>query len=104
MVSACFNATMHDSPPSDTAPVEATVGLHEQNLHRFPCPPLRQLALGLAAALAPGKTLRLLTPNRPTMLLELLLAQGLEIQLLNLPGGDVCVQIHRPGPIDPECP
>lgn len=99
-VSACFNAAMRESPPSDTAPIEASAGLHEPNLRRFPCPPLLRLAQELAAALSPGKSVRLLTPNRPTMLLELLRAQGLESQVLDLPGGDVCVHIHRPMRVD----
>lgn len=100
MVSACFNAAMHESPPSDAAPIAASVGLHERNLRRFPCPPLLRLALELAEALTPGKSVRLLTPIPPTMLLELLGAQGLETQVLSLPSGDVCVQIHRPMRVD----
>ncbi|MEP7185521.1 MAG: hypothetical protein ABI767_06750 [Rhodanobacter sp.] len=52
--------------------------------------------MGLAHTLIPGQTVRLLTHQRPTPLLELLTLRGLEPEVFNLSGDDVCVQIRRP--------
>jgi hypothetical protein len=87
---------MHEPLPSDAPALDATGRMHEHDLRKLPCPPPLQMALGLAGALAPGKTLRLLTPQCPTSLLALLAEQGLQTAVLTLPSGDVCVKIHRP--------
>lgn len=58
--------------------------------------PLTQ-ALVLAEALAPGASVRVLTPRVPTILLELLDQRGLHHQVEALPGGAARVSIMRPG-------
>lgn len=87
---------MHEPSPSDAVPVEPADEVREHDLRELPCPQPLQIAMDLACALAPGQTVRLLTPRRPTPLLELLTAQGLRTEVFNLSGDDVCVQIHRP--------
>jgi hypothetical protein len=87
---------MHELPPSDAPALAATGRLHERVPGKLPCLTPLKMALGLADALAPGQTVRLLTPQRPTSLLALLAEQGLQTEAWKLPSGDVCVKIHRP--------
>jgi len=86
---------MHELPPSDPRALDAEEVPHEHDLRKLPCPQPLEMALSLAFALAPGQTVRLLTPQYPTPLLALLAEQGLQTQVFTQPGGDVCVQIHR---------
>ncbi len=87
---------MHELPPSDAPALDATSRLHEHVPGKLPQLTPLKMALGLADALAPGQTVRLMTPQRPTSLLALLSEQGLQTDAWKLPGGDVCVKIHRP--------
>lgn len=87
---------MHELLPSDPPAPDAAGDLRAHDLRKLPCPQPLEMALGLADALAPGQTVRLLTPQHPTPLLALLAEQGLQTEVLTLPSGDVCVKIHRP--------
>lgn len=88
---------MHELPPSHSPELEAVNERRVHDVRKLPCPQPLEMALALANALVPGQSVRLLTPQYPTPLLALLAEQGLQTQVFNLPGGDVCVQICRPG-------
>ncbi|MFA6232521.1 MAG: DUF2249 domain-containing protein [Rhodanobacter sp.] len=88
---------MHELPSSPLPEREVADELRVHDVRKLPCPQPLEMALDLANALAPGQSVRLLTPQYPTPLLALLAEQGLQTRVFTLPDGDVCVQIHRPG-------
>ncbi len=87
---------MRATPSIETTEPDGTVDAHEHDLRTLPCPQPLEIGLALARTLAPGQSVRLLTPQRPTPLLELLAAQGLQTEVFILSGGDACVHIRRP--------
>jgi hypothetical protein len=87
---------VHASPSSAATPREDSTGLPEHDLRELPCPLPLELALELADALAPGQAVRVLTPQRPLPLLDLLAARGLQVTTALLADGGARLLICRP--------
>lgn len=66
------------------------------DLRALPYPEPMQRALDIADTLASGETVCVLTPQRPTPLLEVLVTLGLQARISALSDGGVQVLIHRP--------
>lgn len=84
------------TPSIKTTEPDGALDAPEHDLRTLPCPQPLEIALALAHALKPGQSVRLLTPQRPTPLLELMAAQGLQTEVFILSGGDACVYIRQP--------
>lgn len=83
------NQTSHDLRAVDAA-------WPEHDLRRLPCPLPLEHALELADALGPGQQVRVLTPQRPWPLLDLLAARGLQVSTSLLTDGGARLLIRRP--------
>jgi TusA-related sulfurtransferase len=70
--------------------------LPEHDLRQLPCPLPLERALALVDALAPGQAVRVLTPQRPLPLLDLLAARGLQVTTALLTDGGARLLIQRP--------
>lgn len=87
---------MHASPSSAAAPREDGAGLSEHDLRELPCPLPLERALELADALAAGQAVRVLTPQQPLPLLDLLASRGLQVSTALLADGGARLLISRP--------
>lgn len=87
---------MHALPTPAAASREDGTDLPEHDLRQLPCPLPLELALELADALAPGQAVRVLTPQRPIPLLDLLGARGLQVSTASLTDGGVRLLISHP--------
>ena len=94
---------MHASRSSAVASVESRIGLPEHDLRGLPCPLPLERALALADALAPDQAVRVLTPQQPLPLLDLLAARGLRVTTSLLDDGSARLLIHCPAPHDQTC-